>query len=163
MEMPYYTLVHIIISLIGIASGFGMLSGLLTASHFSRWAAVFLATTVATSAGGFFFPFRGFTPAIAVGIISLLLLAVAIYALYVRRLAGGWRKAYVINAVTALYLNVFVLLAQLFQKMPVLKAMAPTQAEPPFAITQAAVLVVFIALGIAATMRFRDVAVRPIQ
>jgi hypothetical protein len=105
---------------------------------------------------GVFFPFRGVTPAFAVGLISLLALAVANYTLYFRRLAGAWRKAFVISAVIALYLNVFVLVVQLFQKMPALMERAPTQAEPPFAITQAIVLVVFISLGISATSRFRD-------
>ena len=161
MELPYFTLVHIVISLVGIAAGFGALAGLLAAKLFPRWTALFLVTTVATSATGFFFPFRGFTPAFAVGIISLLVLAVAIYALYTRRLAGAWRKAYVINAVVALYLNVFVLFAQLFQKMPVLKAIAPTQSEPAFAVTQAGVLVVFIVLGITATIRFRHEPAHP--
>jgi hypothetical protein len=155
MASPAFTLIHVIISLVGIAAGFGVLAGLLAATHFPRWTALFLVTTVATSATGFLFPFHGFTPALAVGLISLVVLAVAIYALYVRDLAGVWRKAYVISSVVALYLNVFVLFAQLFQKMPVLKTLAPTQSEPPFALTQGLVLVAFVALGITATKRFR--------
>lgn len=103
----------------------------------------------------FLFPFRGFTPAIGVGILSLVVLTAAIYALYGRHASGVWRKTYVINAVIALYLNVFVLLAQLFQKMPVLKALAPTQSELPFALTQGAVLLVFVVLVLAASARFR--------
>jgi hypothetical protein len=161
MESPYFNLIHVIISLVGIASGFGMLSGLLAGRIFPRWTALFLTTTAATSVTGFFFPFRGFTPAIAVGIISLLLLGLAIYALCLQHLAGRWRKAYVISAVSALYLNTFVLIAQLFQKMPVLKALAPTQTEPAFAATQAAVLIVFILLGITAAVRFRAAPLSP--
>ena len=156
MEIHYFTLVHIAISLAGIASGFGALSGWLVGKLFPRWTAWFLATTVATSATGFFFPFHGFTPAIGVGIISLAVLAVSLFALYVRRLSGGWGKAFVICSVAALYLNFFVLVVQLFQKMPALIAIAPTQTEPAFALTQAVVLVMFIVLGITATRRFRD-------
>jgi hypothetical protein len=162
MALQYLTLVHIFISLGGIASGFGALSGLLAGQLFPRWTAVFLVTTVATSVTGFFFPFRGVTPASAVGLISLLALAVAHYALYFRRLAGAWRKAFVISALIALYLNVFVLVVQLFQKMPALMEIAPTQTEAPFAITQAIVLIVFISLGISATSRFRNGLGRPI-
>jgi len=152
MGLQYFTLVHILISLVGIASGFGMLAGLLAAKLFPRWTAVFLTTTVATSATGFFFPFRGFTPALAFGVLSLVVLAVAIYALYLRRLTGSWRPAFVS---IALYLNCFVLVAQLFQKIPPLTALAPTQSEPAFAITQGIVLITFLWLGILATKRFR--------
>lgn len=155
MMLQYFTLVHILISLVGIASGFGVLAGFLAAKLFPRWTAVFLTTTVLTSVTGFFFPFRGFTPALAVGVLSLVLLAVAGYGLYSRRLAGGWRKAFVITTVVALYLNTFVLVVQLFQKMPVLVEIAPTQTEPPFAVSQAAVLAAFIWLGVVATKRFR--------
>lgn len=156
MLLQYFTLIHILISLVGIASGFGTISGLLAAKVFPRWAAVFLATTAATGLTGFFFPFNGVTPAIVVSIISLLLLALAGYALYLRQLAGAWRKAFVITAVMSLYFNVFVLVVQLFQKMPALVAIAPTQSEPPFAITQALVLVIFVALGIVTLKTFRS-------
>jgi hypothetical protein len=155
MILAIYTLVHVVISLLGIASGFVVLYGFLTAKLTRKWTSFFLATTVATSVTGFFFPFHGFTPAYAVGAVSLLVLAAAIYALRFRRLAGGWRSVYVINAVAALYFNVFVLIAQLFQKVPALKAIAPTQSEPPFAMAQGVVLVLFVALGITATVRFR--------
>ncbi|MEJ0090219.1 MAG: hypothetical protein WDM80_10795 [Limisphaerales bacterium] len=153
--LAIFTLVHVLISLAGIFSGFGVLAGLLASKRFDRWTAFFLITTGLTSVTGFFFPFHGFTPALGTGIISLVPLAVAIFALYVRHLAGGWRKAYVINAVIALYLNVFVLIVQLFQKVPAFKELAPTQTEPPFAITQLAVLAIFIMLGIVAAIRFR--------
>ena len=155
MALQYFTLVHIVISLIGIASGFGALSGLLAGKVFPNWTACFLVTTMATSVTGFFFPFRGITPAFVVGIISLLLLAAATYALYIRRFARAWRKVYVVSVLAALYLNTFVLVVQLFQKMPVLIEIAPTQTEPAFTVTQAIVLVGFILLGIAAIRRFR--------
>ncbi len=122
---------------------------------YSRWTVLFLVATVATSVTGFFFPFRGFTPAFAVGILSLILLAVAIYALYVRKLAGVWSRSYLLTALLALYLNFFVLVAQLFQKTPALKELAPTQTEPPFGISQGLVLVVFVVLGVTAFRRFR--------
>jgi len=129
--------------------------GLLTGRRLNGWTALFLASTVATSVTGFFFPFHGFTPAIAVGIISLLLLAVAIFARYGRRLAGAWRWIYVVTAMVALYLNVFVLIVQLFQKVPALKALAPTQSEPPFLVTQLFALALFVVLTIVAAIKFR--------
>jgi len=129
--------------------------GLLTGRRLNGWTALFLTSTVATSVTGFFFPFHGFTPAIAVGIISLLLLAVAIFARYGRRLAGAWRWIYVVTAMVALYLNVFVLIVQLFQKVPALKALAPTQSEPPFLVTQLFALALFVVLTIVAAIKFR--------
>jgi hypothetical protein len=154
--MTTLTFIHVLISLVGIFTGFVVLFGLLAGKRLDNWTAIFLATTVATSVTGFFFPFRGFTPALGVGIISMVVLALAIYARYVRRLAASWRKTYVISAAVALYLNVFVLIVQAFLKVPVLKALAPRQSEPPFAITQLAVLLLFIALTIAAATRFRN-------
>ncbi len=153
--MDTFTLVHVIISLIGIGSGLVVMIGLLTGRRLNGWTALFLASTVATSVTGFFFPFHGFTPAIAVGIISLLLLAVAIFARYGRRLAGAWRWIYVVTAMVALYLNVFVLIVQLFQKVPALKALAPTQSEPPFLVTQLFALALFVVLTIVAAIKFR--------
>jgi magnesium-transporting ATPase (P-type) len=109
---------------------------------------------------GFFFPFHGVTPAIVVGVISLVVLAVAIIARYVRRLAGAWRWIYVVTVMIALYLNVFVLIVQLFQKVPALKALAPTQSEPPFAVTQLVVLALFVVLTIMAAIKFRGEQLR---
>jgi hypothetical protein len=129
--------------------------GLLTGKRLKGWTALFLVTTVATSVTGFFFPFHGFTPAIGVGIVSLLVLAVVIYARYARHLAGAWRWIYVVGAVVSLYLNVFVLIVQSFQKIPALKALAPTQSEMPFLLTQLVVIALFIALAIFAAIRFR--------
>jgi len=155
MTLPTFTLFHVIISLIGIGSGLVVVFGLLTAKRLKNWTAIFLVTTVLTSATGFLFPFHGFKPSYAVGILSLIVLAVAIVALYAGHLAGAWRWIYVVTAVIALYFNVFVLVAQSFDKVPALKALAPTQSEPPFAIAQLIVLVIFIVLGILSVRRFR--------
>ena len=122
--MNTYTAIHVVISLLAIGSGFVVLFGMLTGRRLDAWTAFFLATTVATSVTGFGFPIHGFTPGIGVGIISLIVLAVAIFARYGRHLAGAWRRVYVVTAVTALYLNVFVLIVQSFQKVPALKALA---------------------------------------
>jgi hypothetical protein len=154
-NLSTFTIVHVIISLIGIFSGLVVMFGLLTSKRLDRWTALFLVSTVATSVTGFFFPFRGVTPAIVVGAISLVVLAVAIFARYVRRLAGAWRWIYVVNSMVALYLNVFVLIVQLFQKVPALKALAPTQSEPPFSITQLSVLALFVVVTIVAAINFR--------
>ena len=153
--MNTFTQIHVAISLAGILSGFVVVFGLITGRRLDRWTAFFLLTTVATSVTGFFFPFHGFTPAIGVGIISLIVLAGAVFARYTRRLAGAWRLLYVITALIALYLNVFVLIVQLFQKAPALKALAPTQAEPPFVVTQLIALTLFVVLAIIASRRFR--------
>jgi hypothetical protein len=153
--MDAFTKVHVVISLIGIASGLIVVFGMLAAQRFDRWTALFLLSTVATSVTGFLFPFHGVTPGIVVGIISVVVLGIAIFARYTQHLRGSWRWIYVVSALVALYLNVFVLIAQLFQKVPQLKALAPTQSEPPFAVTQLGVLVLFVLLGIVATIRFR--------
>jgi hypothetical protein len=151
--LQIFTVIHVAISLAAIGSGFVVLFGLLTGKRLDGWNAFFLATTVATSVTGFGFPIRGFTPGIGLGILSLLVLAVAIYARYVRQLAGVWRRVYVISATTALYLNVLVLIVQSFQKVPALKALAPNQTEPPFAVAQLVALVAFIVLGWLAAKR----------
>jgi len=154
------TKIHVVISLIGILTGLVVLIGLISGRRFNGWTAWFLATTVATSATGFFFPFHGVTPAIIVGIISLFLLAVAIFGRYFRRLVGSWRSIYVVSAMIAFYLNVFVLIVQLFQKVPFLKAMAPTQTESPFLVAQISTLLIFVLLTIAAAIRFRSANLR---
>jgi hypothetical protein len=156
-----FTQIHVAISLVGILSGLVVMVGLLTAKRLDRWTALFLVSTVATSVTGFFFPFHSVTPAIIVGIISLVLLAAAIFARYARGLAGPWRWIYVVTAMIALYLNVFVLIVQLFQKVPSLKARAPTQTEPSFLVTQLSALVIFVVLTIVAAIRFRVAPIRP--
>jgi hypothetical protein len=151
-----FTFAHVLISLVAIATGFVVLFGMLNAKRLEGWTSIFLVTTVATSLTGFGFPIDIILPSHIVGIISLVVLAVAIIARYAFRLAGPWRVVYVIGAGIALYLNVFVLVVQLFRKVPALNALAPTQSEPPFALTQGAVLVVFVVLVAAAAMRFRS-------
>jgi hypothetical protein len=153
--MKTLTVIHVAISLIGIVSGLVMLFGLLTANRLDRWTALFLITTVATSVTGFLFPFHGFTPGIGLGIISLVLLAVAIVARYPRHLAGVWRGIFVITAMVSFYFNVFVLIAQLFQKVPALRELAPTQSDPAFLVTQLAALILFLVLTILAVVKFR--------
>ena len=154
--MQIYTLIHVLLSLIGIGAGFVVMFGMLTGRRLDGWTKVFLATTVATSVTGFGFPFRGITPGIVLGVLSLIALAVALYAHYVRRLEGRWRPAYVITALLAQYFNVFVLIVQSFLKVPALHALAPTQGEPPFAIAQGVNLVAFIVLIVLCVRRFRD-------
>jgi hypothetical protein len=154
--MTTFTQVHVALSLIGIFAGFVVAFGLLTAKRLDLWTAFFLISTVATSVTGFFFPFHGFTPAIGVGIVSLVVLAVAIFARYTRKLTGAWRWIYVVTAMIALYLNVFVLIVQLFQKVPALKALAPTQSETPFLVAQLVAFALFVVLTIFAAIRFRN-------
>lgn len=157
-----FTLFHVAISLVGILGGFVVIFGLISAKQSNGWTAAFLLTTTATSVTGFLFPFHKFLPSHGVGIASLLVLAVTIPALYVFHLAGPWRRTYVIGAVIAQYLNVFVLIAQLFGKIPALKTLAPTQSEPPFLVTQVVVMLLFIVLGVLAAKRFPAEAVQAV-
>jgi hypothetical protein len=153
--MTTFTLVHVLISLVGIGSGLVVAFGLLTSKRLDGWTLLFLGATLATSVTGFFFPFHGFTPAIGVGILSVMLLTAAIVARYIFRLQGFWRWLYIVSAVTALYFNVFVLIVQSFQKIGALKALAPTQSEPPFVIAQGAALLIFLVIGALTVRRFR--------
>jgi hypothetical protein len=154
-----FTLFHVALSLIGIGSGFVIAWGFLAAKRLDIWTAIFLATTILTSVTGFFFPFEGFTPGLAIGILSLLVLGVALVARYQRRMAGPWRTTYVICAMIAQYFNFVVLIIQSFRKVPALTELAPTQSEPPFLVTQLIVLALFIVLTIAAAIRFRTASV----
>ncbi len=155
MSLATYTLVHVLISLVGIASGFVVLIGLVAGKRFDRWTAVFLATTVATSVTGYGFPFEHLLPSHIVGAISLVVLAVALLARYTFHLAGAWRRVYAVSAVLALYLNVFVGVVQAFLKVPALRALAPKQTEPPFVVSQGIVLALFVVVAIAAALRSR--------
>ncbi|PYT31647.1 MAG: hypothetical protein DMG58_11700 [Acidobacteria bacterium] len=156
MTISTFTTVHVVLSLVGIFSGFVVVIGLLAGKRLDGWTALFLATTVATSATGFLFPVDHFLPSHGVGIISLVALVVAILARYAFHLAGAWRWIYVVGAVVALYLNVFVAVVQAFQKVPTLKAMAPTQSEPPFLVAQLVVMALCVTLGTFAAKRFRN-------
>jgi hypothetical protein len=149
-----FTLIHVALSLVGIFAGLVVAGGLVAAKRLDGWTGIFLVTTAATSVTGFGFPFVTFLPSHAVAILSLVVLPVAIVARYFKHLAGAWRGVYVVGAVLALYLNVFVLLAQLFLRLPALMALAPTQKEPPFFLTQMLVLALFVWLGFAAFKGF---------
>jgi len=160
MILSAFTFFHVVLSLVGIGSGFVVVYGLIGSKRFDGWTAIFLTTTVATSVTGFLFPVHRFLPSHGVGILSLIVLAICILARYRSELAGGWRRTYVVTAVAALYLNVFVLVVQLFLKVPALKAIAPTQSEPPFQVTQLVVLVIFAVLAILAVIKFRTESLR---
>jgi hypothetical protein len=155
MSLPVFTLFHVIISLIGIGSGLIVLFGMLNAKSLPKWTAIFLITTVGTSVTGFMFPYEGFKPSYVFGVISLIVLALAIVARYGCHLAGAWRWIYVVSSIIALYLNVFVAIFQSFLKVPALHALAPTGKEPPFAIAQLTVMALFAALGFLAVRKFR--------
>ncbi len=150
--------VHVALSLVGIASGLVALYGLVTGKLFAGWTALFLATTILTSIPGFPVPPYGSDPPRAIGLLSLVLLALAVAGLYVFHLAGAWRKIYIATAVAALYLNTFVAVVQSFQKLSFLQPLAPTQSEPSFVIAQLVVLAAFSALGALAVIRFRPAA-----
>ncbi|MSR06846.1 MAG: hypothetical protein EXR93_07265 [Gemmatimonadetes bacterium] len=149
-----FTLIHVLISVVGLGAGFGILAGLLNGKQFNGMTGLFLVSTVLTNATGFGFPFFGLHPSHIVAAISLVVLAVTIYAYYARRLAGRWRRVYVAGAVMALYFNVFLLLTQLFRKVPAMFELAPTQSEAPFAASQGLVFLVFAWLGWRAMKRF---------
>jgi len=147
--------IHVALSLIGIATGLVAVLAMIRGKLLRVWTAVFLATTVLTSATGFPLPPFGLDPARIVGIVSLVVLALALAALYVFRLAGAWRWVYVVTATIALYFNCFVAVVQTFQKIELFRALAPTQQEPPFAIAQLVVLALFVALGVLGVRSFR--------
>jgi hypothetical protein len=153
--MTTFTLFHVVLSLVGIGSGLVVLYGMIRGKRMNSGTLLFLSTTAATSLTGFLFPFHGVTPGIVVGLVSVGVLAIASVARYVRQMTGGWRTTYVISAAFALYLNVFVLIVQLFEKVASLRALAPTQSEPPFVITQVVVMAIFVVTGIFAVKGFR--------
>ena len=152
--MDSFTFLHVALSLIAIAAGVIVFLGFIANAALPGMTALFLVTTVLTSATGFGFAFTKLLPSHIVGLISLVVLGVAIYALYGAHLKGAWRWVYVVTATTALYLNVFVLIVQLFLKVPAIHALAPTQGEPPFIIAQTVALAAFIALGWLGVRRF---------
>ena len=154
LSVANFTLLHVIISLVGIVSGLVVLFGMFGAHRLPGWTALFLLTTILTSVTGFLFPGTTLTPARIFGIISLVVLLPTVIGLYVFHLHGLWRWIYTGGAVIALYLNVFVLVVQSFAKIPFLQPLAPTQSEPPFLITEAVVLAIFVVFGILALVRF---------
>ena len=148
-----FTWFHTILSLVAIVAGFVVVRDLLNSRTRAPWTGIFIWTAVLTSATGFGFT-APFGPSHVVGIISLVLLAAAIAALYLFHLEGAWRWVYALAQTIAQYLLVFVLVVQLFRKVPALAALAPTQSEPPFALVQGVVLVIFVALAVAAAVKF---------
>jgi hypothetical protein len=160
MTLSTFTLFHVVLSLVGIASGFIVVYGMVAGKRLDLWNAIFLVFTVLTSLTGFLFPFHHLLPSHVVGILSLVVLAVAILARYPFHLRGAWGRAYVVSAMLALYFNVFVLVVQAFLKVPALKAAAPTQKEPPFLIAQIAVIALFVVLTIVAARKCHTEPVR---
>ena len=158
MSLETFTVLHVVISLVGIASGLVVLFGLLNGKLVDRWTATFLVSTILTSATGYLFPVHRLLPSHVVGGISLVALAISVAARYRFALAGAWRSTYVVTAMIAFYLNVFVLIIQSFQKIAPLHALAPTGTEGPFKITQLALLVIFSGLTVAAVRKFKPVA-----
>ncbi|HEV8265733.1 MAG TPA: hypothetical protein VGQ06_12370 [Gemmatimonadales bacterium] len=154
-----FALIHTVLSLVGLVAGLVVAGGLAGGKLLDRWAVVFLVTTIATSITGFGFPFVTLMPSHIVGILSLVVLAVVIVAQYVKHFAGAWRRVYATGVVLATYFNTFVLVTQLFRRLPALIVAAPTQSEPPFAITQLLVLALFVWLGAAADKGFRPAPV----
>jgi hypothetical protein len=157
-DITTFTLIHVVLSLVGIFAGLVVAGGLVAGKRLDGWTGVFLVTTVLTNLTGFGFPFVVLMPSHIVGVLSLVVLAIVIVARYWKHLAGPWRGVYVVGAVLALYFNVFVLLVQLFRRLPALIVAAPTQKEPPFLVTQLVVLGLFIWLGRAAMRGFRTEA-----
>ena len=157
--MPFdivtFTVMHVVLSVVGIVAGLVVVGGLMSGRRIDGWTGLFLATTVLTNVTGFLFPFVAILPSHGVGIISLLVLPVVLYARYGQQLRGRWRTVYVTGAVFALYLNAFVLMVQLFRRVPAMLASAPTQQEPAFLVTQLLVLGIFVWLGRAAVQGFR--------
>ena len=145
---------HVLVSLVEMVVGLIVLYGLLTGQAFGAWTALFFIVAILTSVTGFPLAPFGFDPPRAVGILTLVLLAIAVGAYYLFRLAGAWRWIYVVTALMALYLDVFVGVIQSFMKIPAVHALAPTQSEPPFLVAQAVVLALFVALGFVAVRKF---------
>ena len=155
LGMSPMVFVHVLLSLVGIATGFVVLLGMFSAKRMDGMTALFLSTTVLTSLTGFILPAHKLLPSHIIGALSLIALAVALVARYSKKMAGDWRRGYVISACISLYFNVFVLIAQAFMKSPALHALAPTGSEPPFLVAQVTVMVVFIVLTVVAVKKFQ--------
>jgi hypothetical protein len=153
-DLAMFTLFHVAISVLGIIAGLVVVGGMIAGAGLAGWTLAFLVTTSLTSVTGFLFPSTAILPSHIVGGLSLVVLAVCVAARYPKHLAGPWRAAFVITAVTALYFNVFVLIVQLFAKTPALQELAPTQSEAPFAVTQGLTLALFVWIGRAALRGF---------
>jgi hypothetical protein len=157
LSLASFTFLHVFLSLLGIGAGIFVVYGLLTSRRLRILTALFFVSTVLTSLTGFLFPFKGVTPGIVVGILSIIALILAIIGLYVRKLDGPWRATYVISVCVAYYFNFFVLIAQTFDKVPALKGAATGMSSPVFGATQFALLVIFVLLTVRAVKRFHPV------
>ena len=154
-DLGTYTAFHTILSLIALVVGIVVVADLLSPKIRRSLTVLFLITAIATSVTGFGFPFHGILPSHILGVIALIVLAVALYAMYGAHLHGAWRPVYAVAIVASLYFLVFVGIAQAFSKIPFLHVLAPNGSEPPFAIAQLVALVLFIAVGYAAARSFR--------
>jgi hypothetical protein len=163
VEITTFTLIHTLISVVAIAAGLVVVGGLIAGQRLDGWTGLFLITTALTSITGFGFPFTHLLASHKVGIVSLVVLPIVIVALYRKHLRGVWRGTYIVGTVTILYLNFFVLIVQLFRRVPALLVSAPTQKEAPFVVTQLLVLALFAVLGVAAFKRFRVESLAPAQ
>lgn len=159
LTVPAFTALHVVISLVAILAGLVVVALMVSNRRIGGWNGIFLSTTILTSVTGFFFHSKAIGPPHIVGVLSLVILAVALVALYARHLTGGWRATYVASAVAALYFNCFVLVVQMFQKIPAFHAFAPTGSEPPFAVAQGLTLLLFLVLGWLAVRNFRPVPI----
>jgi hypothetical protein len=153
-EITTFTLIHTLISLIAITAGLVVMGGLMAERRLDGWIGLFLVTTALTSITGFMFPLTQLIASHYVGFISLLILPPVIYARYRKHLLGKWRGVFVVGTALTLYLNFFVLVVQLFRRVPALLVSAPTQKEPPFVVTQILVLALFAVLSVAAFKKF---------
>ena len=159
MSVARFTQLHVAISLIGILAGFVVIFGMMAAKRLPGMTALFLIATILTSVTGFLFPYHGVTPGIVIGILSLVVLLLALIAYYGGHLAGGWRGTWVVTATVAQFFNFFVLVVQSFEKVPALHALAPTGKETPLKVAQMLTLILFLILGIAAYRKFRPAVV----
>jgi len=160
MSTSMFTLIHVLISVAGIGSGFVVLLGMLNGKRRDGWTGIFVATSLLTSLTGFLFPFEQLLPSHILGLLALTVITIALFARNVFHLAGAWRVIYVVAIAMALYFNCFAAVVQSFAKIPALKSLAPTQTEPPFLIAQSLVLAVFIVLTYLAAKRFRVAPIR---
>ena len=162
-DITTFTLIHTLISLIAITAGLVVMGGLMAGKRLDGWVGLFLLTTALTSITGFGFPFTALIASHYVGVISLLILPPVIYARYQKHLLGSWRGVFVVGTALTLYLNFFVLVVQLFRRVPALLVSAPTQQEPPFVVTQVLVMAMFAILSVAAFKKFPPQVVKPFQ
>jgi len=164
MSLATLTVLHVVLSLVGMLAGAVVVVGVLASRRLPVWSLVFLSTTALTSFTGFFFPVERLVPPHIVGVVSLIALAVAAVALYVYQLSGSWRLIYAIGVLLGLYLNVLIGVLQAFQKLHPLQSLAPTPAAPPHLVAQVVVLLIFVALGVVAVKSFRpegDASISP--